>query len=156
MKILEDQYELVKDSRSVLLDYCQSISNSDFIKPVNTFGRGGTIRNLLTHITNTYKFWIGENILKKEMIYPDYSSVNNVTDVIDLFDDVNKIMQDFFAEFFEKENLKIEYEINGKKGVSDPHRIFLHAITHEFHHKGQILSLSRNLGYIPIDTDIMR
>jgi uncharacterized damage-inducible protein DinB len=38
----------------------------------------------------------------------------------------------------------------------DGFKLFTHTITHEFHHKGQILTLSRQLGYTPVDTDIMR
>ncbi|WP_423227985.1 DinB family protein [Sabulibacter ruber] len=29
-------------------------------------------------------------------------------------------------------------------------------ITHEFHHKGQIPSLGRHLGFVPDDTDVVR
>ncbi|MCB0535444.1 MAG: hypothetical protein KDD14_24780 [Saprospiraceae bacterium] len=43
-----------------------------------------------------------------------------------------------------------------KEILAPPLRLFTHIVTHEFHHKGQILSLSRHLGYTPVDTDIMR
>ena len=33
--------------------------------------------------------------------------------------------------------------------------LFTHVITHEFHHKGQLLTLSRILGYVPPDEDII-
>jgi uncharacterized damage-inducible protein DinB len=48
------------------------------------------------------------------------------------------------------------YEIDGKKGKSSPLEVFTHVMTHEYHHKGQLLSLSRQLGYTPIDTDVIR
>ncbi|HEO8418505.1 TPA: hypothetical protein VBX77_000466 [Yersinia enterocolitica] len=31
----------------------------------------------------------------------------------------------------------------------------MHSITHEFHHKGQIVAMLRSLGYIPKNTDIL-
>ncbi|RZK68975.1 MAG: hypothetical protein EOO92_22520, partial [Pedobacter sp.] len=34
--------------------------------------------------------------------------------------------------------------------------LFTHVITHEFHHKGQIMSMMRLIGYIPPDADIIR
>jgi uncharacterized damage-inducible protein DinB len=37
-----------------------------------------------------------------------------------------------------------------------PLQLYTHVITHEFHHKGQMLSMSRILGYIPVDTDAIR
>ena len=39
---------------------------------------------------------------------------------------------------------------------ANPFKLFTHVITHEFHHQGQILPMSRQLGYIPVDTDVMR
>ena len=156
MEVFENQYELVKDSRSVLFKYCKSISEFDFVKPVNTFGRGGSIRNLLTHIANTYQFWLRENILKRSMVYSEYESIKNINDAQSLFSNVNNLMEEFFIKYSEVKDLKIEYEINGVKSESNSFRMFTHVITHEFHHKGQILSISRALGYIPVDTDIMR
>jgi uncharacterized damage-inducible protein DinB len=46
-----------------------------------------------------------------------------------------------------------------RKGITltlTPLQLFTHVITHEFHHKGQILTMSRTLGYIPVDTDVIR
>jgi uncharacterized damage-inducible protein DinB len=37
-----------------------------------------------------------------------------------------------------------------------PLALFTHAISHEFHHKGQIMTMGRILGNIPPDTDIIR
>ncbi|HEX8506591.1 MAG TPA: DinB family protein [Hymenobacter sp.] len=37
-----------------------------------------------------------------------------------------------------------------------PLQLFPHVITHEFHHKGQILSMSRLLGHVPVDTGAIR
>jgi uncharacterized damage-inducible protein DinB len=156
MKIFEDQYQLVRESRTVVFKYCESISPADFTKSVDIFGRGGSIRNLLTHNANTYKFWIGQQILNREMIFSEYEEIKNIRDIKNLFEDVNQLMKDFFRRYIELEGLKVQYEINGVKAESSLFRIFTHVITHEFHHKGQILSLSRKLGYIPVDTDIMR
>ena len=52
------QYEFVKSSRKVLLEYCKTLSDRDFVTENSTFGRG-SIRNLLVHIGNIYEFWIG-------------------------------------------------------------------------------------------------
>jgi uncharacterized damage-inducible protein DinB len=156
MEVFENQYELVKDCRSVLFEYCKTISQIDFTKSTKTFGRGGSIRNLLNHIANTYQFWIGEIILKMNITYPDYEAVKNIDETINLFDEINHLMEKFFLKYSELKDLKIKYEINGIADESNPFRVFTHVITHEFHHKGQILSLSRKLGYIPVDTDIMR
>lgn len=149
------QYQFVQESRNVLFEYCQSILPEDFIKENSSFGRGGSIRNLLVHIANTYEFWIAKNALGKEVIYSGYGANKNIRDVIELFNSVDGFMSEFI-EAMPKSKRKIEYESKGVKKQDDPLKLFTHVITHEYHHKGQILSLSRHLGYVPVDTDIMR
>jgi len=150
----KQQYELVRESRAVLFNYCKTISEKHFIAENNFFGRGGSIRNLLVHIANTYEFWIAQQSLNHEVIFSTYDSKKTVTDIVELFDIVDIFMNEFISLI--AENKLIEYKVNAITNTAAPFRLFSHVITHEFHHKGQILSLSRHLGYLPVDTDIMR
>ncbi len=152
----KDQYGFVRGSRAVLLSYCQTISNSDFVKENSSFGRGGSIRNLLVHIANTYEFWIGKCALQKNLVFTAYGSKPHIDDIIALFGSVDTLMFEFMELLRRPELTEIHYEINGAEHTTAPFQLFSHVITHEFHHKGQILSLSRHWGYTPIDTDIMR
>ncbi|MEJ7680622.1 MAG: DinB family protein [Segetibacter sp.] len=120
------------------------------------FGRGGSIRNLLVHVANAYEFWIAKHALNKNIIFTTYDSKENIIDIIDLFDAVDIIMYEFMELLKEPSTKLIDYEINGVKNSVDLLKLFTHVITHEFHHKGQILSISRYLGYTPVDTDIIR
>lgn len=149
------QYQYVQESRNILFEYCQVILPEDFINENSSFGRGGSIRNLLVHIANTYEFWIAKNVLKKDVAYAEYEANKNIQDVIELFTYVDNFMAEFF-ELIKNSESEIEYEINGLKIHAEPFKLFTHVITHEYHHKGQILSISRHLGYLPVDTDIMR
>lgn len=149
------QYGFVQESRKVLFDYCQTISPDDFMNQNSSFGRGGSIRNLLVHIANTYEHWIANIALRNNVAPAEYDSHKNIQDVIDLFDYVDNFMTEFMP-LMEKPDSVIEYELNGEKKLAQPFKLFTHVITHEYHHKGQILSISRHLGYIPVDTDIMR
>lgn len=150
----KEQYDLIRGSRMVLFDYCRTISPTDFIRSNTAFGRGGSIRNLMVHIANTYEFWIGKLALRKDIAFSEYEASNNLGEVVKLFDFIDGIMYEFI-DVLDNET-EIEYEINGLISKTTLFKIFTHVITHEFHHKGQILSLSRSLGYIPVDTDIMR
>jgi uncharacterized damage-inducible protein DinB len=156
MIIFKEQYELVKDSRSVLFKYCDTISEEDFVKADKSFGRGGSIRNILVHIANTYQYWIGGIIMKMEMEYSEYDTIKNIHDVRRLYENINKMMSGFFDKSPGLKDEKFKYKINGVEGIAGTFKIITHVMTHEFHHKGQVLSLSRKLGYIPVDTDIMR
>ena len=149
------QYEFVKESRSVLFEYCKTISPEDFVNQNTSFGRGGSMRNLLVHIANTYEYWIASIALKKNINYAEYENFRTIEDVILLFDTVDTFMSEFIAamDLFENE---ITYETQNTISSTTPLRLFSHVITHEYHHKGQVLSLSRHLGYVPVDTDIIR
>src|SRR5690606_24825577 len=92
---LKEQYELVRESRKVLFDYCRTISPSDLIKENSSFGRGGSIRNLLVHIANTYEFWIARCGLKADVAFTKYDSKENIDSIVDLFDSVDKFMYEF-------------------------------------------------------------
>jgi|GEM_PF-4486295 len=52
------QYDLILGARASLLNYCATISNEDFLNQKSAFGLGGSIRNLLVHIANTYQLCI--------------------------------------------------------------------------------------------------
>lgn len=152
---IKEQYNYVKESRNVLFEYCKTVSPEHFINQNTTFGRGGSMRNLLVHIANTYEYWIANLALGKAPKYTEYEDNLTVQDVILLFDTVDLFMEEFIQEM-NLSDREIIYEIQDNKNSASPLKFFSHVITHEYHHKGQILSLSRHLGYVPVDTDIMR
>jgi len=151
---LKFQFDQVKSSRQVLIDYCRSISTDDFTSTNSTFGKG-SIRNLLVHIANCYEYWIGNCCLKNDIPPTQYNLVKTIDECVALFETVDKLM----SELFESQilyNDTIAIERHEKILNVHPLKLMIHVMTHEFHHKGQIMSLSRHLGYLPVDTDIMR
>ena len=98
----KQQYEFVRESRAVLFNYCKTISEKHFIAENNFFGRGGSIRNLLVHIANTYEFWIAQQSLNREVIFSTYNSKETVTDIVELFDIVDIFMNEFILLIAEK------------------------------------------------------
>ena len=155
-KYATEQYRMVLESRQVLLDYCKTVSQTDLVNENSSFGRGGSIKNLLVHIANVYEFWIGQKALGKNIVFTSNQLNNNITDIIAAFDQVDTFMTEFIEMFRTTEEKEIRYELNGISNTVSILKLFTHALTHEFHHKGQILSLSRHLGYVPVDTDIIR
>lgn len=155
-KYTTEQYEAVLGSRHALLEYCKTISQPDLIHENSSFGRGGSIRNLLVHIANVYEFWIAKNALSKNISFTDYQSKQSIGEIVTLFHQVDIFMNEFMDSFQLPETKQIIYEMNGSWNSVSRLKLFTHTITHEFHHKGQILSISRHLGYTPVDTDIIR
>lgn len=155
-EIIEAQYKMIQGSRNVLLDYCDTITPEHFITENSGFGRGGSIRNLLVHNGTTYQYWIGRHALGREMIYPPYKSVVAVKDCREFYKTIDALITEFIEHFKDDYNKPISSERDGKITTATPLEVFTHVITHEFHHKGQILSISRQLEYLPVDMDIMR
>lgn len=153
--LLIKQYEFVKSSRETLLDFCSKINAEDFLTSESSFGRG-SIRNLLTHIANVYEFWILKNVGKQAIDIRPFSAVADIFAVRQYFEEINHTVNAFIKEFETKLDEKISVNLGENEITITPFQVFTHLITHEFHHKGQILSLSRHLGYTPIDTDIIR
>jgi uncharacterized damage-inducible protein DinB len=153
--MLHEQYNLVKSSRSVVLEYVSAMSGPDFISSSATFGRG-SVRNLLVHICDTYQHWIANNALGLGLAFKPYDQYNNPEACAAYFETVDVFMETFIARFADDYLNTIPVLRNNKIRHISPLQLFSHVITHEFHHKGQLMSLSRELGYLPVDADIIR
>ncbi len=154
-ELMKQQYELIKGSRAVLLDYCGTISPENLSRIKPSFGPG-SISYLLGHISNCYLFWIAETCLKREVTYIDYQQLPSFPEQRKLFVFIDQMMYEFFTWIDNERPISIQFNAGEFEGKASALELFTHATTHEFHHKGQILTLSRQLGYTPADTDIMR
>ena len=154
--IVKQQYAYVTSSRESLFDYCQTIAQTDFIRETDDMGRGGSIRNLLVHIANTYRGWILISALDEDSSYTSNEQCTSIIDVKILFEEVNQFMNRFFENVILLGVKHIDMELDGQPASVEALKMFTHVITHEFHHKGQVLTRSRQLGYTPVDTDVMR
>jgi uncharacterized damage-inducible protein DinB len=147
----------VQSSRVVLLNYCDSFNPGDITRSVKEFSNA-SIRNLLVHVANTYLFWTAKYSLKKQIILFEQDKVRTVSEITRLYLLVDEHVKDFIDTFEDG----ITVSLKGKEpgGHFDlettPLQVFTHVITHEFHHKGQIMTMSWILGYAPPDADIVR
>lgn len=149
------QYAYLLESRKTLLEFCRSLSPVHLHKQNNIFGNGGTVVSLLVHVVNTYEAWIGIRALQRRIEFSEVSESTTLDDVARMFSAVDEMMA-AFIQSIQNATEPIQYERNNKQNADNPLKFFTHVITHEYHHKGQILSLSRSLGYVPVDTDVLR
>ncbi|MFK7696805.1 DinB family protein [Paenibacillus sp. HJGM_3] len=75
-----------------------------------------------------------------------------------LFQRMDSIVDIFLREYGERLDHRIIGTLSWRSEEFDLTALELmsHVITHEFHHKGQIMTMGRILGYTPPDTDIIR
>jgi uncharacterized damage-inducible protein DinB len=155
--LLKQQYQLLQSSRHVLFGYCESIAQADFIKELEGFGHG-SIRNVLCHVADVYIHWLQNIAQSKNLTYIDRNNIITISDVRHVFEQTDMCVADFIDAFADKLINELNLFIADKeKHISlSPLALFTHVLTHEFHHKGQIASVGRALGYIAPDTDMIR
>jgi len=155
-ELLSIQYDLVKGARGALFAYCAT-TGEDFFKPVQTFNNN-SIRDLLVHIINTYISWLDNFGLDGSRAFHNNEDAQTLYQIKTMFDEVDLMVNDLLEKYSDNYQSSVTKHIE-RKGITltlSPLQLFTHVITHEFHHKGQILTMSRLLGYTPVDTDIIR
>ncbi|MCO4292716.1 DinB family protein [Solitalea sp. MAHUQ-68] len=154
MDIFHEQYELVKGSRGVVLNYCAQMSPEHLNNAVPNFGQG-TIKATLLHISNTYVSWLSKFAFQQDESFLSSEEISGLDDIKKQFERANNAVSVFLAAFPDPEiritGLKNDVSLN--LTVTE---LFTHVTTHEFHHKGQIMLMGRILGYTPPDADIIR
>jgi uncharacterized damage-inducible protein DinB len=154
--ILSTQYSLVKESRAVLFDYCAEIQPGDLFRASPDVGNGGSIRNLLVHICNSYFGWMSRFAFGEPFNKRDFETVTSLEQCAQYFEDVNSLVARFLDAFEDDYMQMLNGRLANRDFSTTPLRLLMHVTTHEFHHKGQILALSRMWGYTPVDTDVLR
>ena len=155
-QLLIAQYEIVKGARHALFSYCETM-NGDIFKKVDVFNNN-CISDLLVHNANTYISWIDNFGLDGTRGFHGNEDVNSLDDIKLIFEEVDTIVNDFLLKYGD-DCMQQKTKYIARKGITfmlSPLQLFTHVTTHEFHHKGQILTMSRILGYIPVDTDAIR
>lgn len=150
------QYKLVQGARAALLDYCATLSQEHFTAPVPAFN-DGNIRDLLVHVAGAYRVWLGQVGLG-QAAPPTPPEVHDVAAVQRLFAGIDGLVTEFEQHFAAQwlVPMACQFPRHPQPLQLSPLQLFTHVVTHEFHHKGQVLSMSRLLGYLPVDTDIIR
>jgi len=157
MDVFKQQYELVRSTRKFLLKFCGSIPREKLVKEIPEFNYS-CMSMLLVHIANCYVFWIANFSLKKEAEYYKDEHPYSIDEISEMFIKADEYVYEFIDKFLITPDINVTgYNPWLKKVMPcSPLSIFSHVITHEFHHKGQMMTMSRLLGYTPPDTDLIR
>ncbi|MGI4884595.1 MAG: DinB family protein [Janthinobacterium lividum] len=155
--LLAAQYQLVQEARAALLNHCAGLAPAHFVAPVAEF-RQRSMRDLLVHTTDSYRIWLGRVALGRPAAARPPAEVPDVAALRQVFGAVDALVLDFQQRFDRHWLAAREFYVRRQPEplTLTPLQLFTHVTTHEFHHKGQVLTMSRLLGYAPVDTDIIR
>ncbi|MBV7509765.1 DinB family protein [Bacillus sp. sid0103] len=157
--VLKQQYSFIRSTRQTLFAFLEGIPLQKLHKTVPNFGNASIIRTHI-HVADCYLGWLGKFALKQNdfsfaTVYDiEHSDVKKVRNRFELVDEV---VQQFLDEFNSRwfDNIANQVKWQKEPWSTTPLWLLTHTETHEFHHKGQIVSMARHLGYNPPDTDLV-
>ncbi|SDM58299.1 DinB family protein [Sediminibacillus halophilus] len=156
MSVLKQQYRLVRYTRENLLSFCEQLATEDYTRELNGFG-WGSIRTLHVHVADCYQAWLAHFALKKDRDRVKPETIQNVAEMREQFSLVDQLVDEFLDSYHKDFSQQITGFVPWQAGEErlSVLWLFTHTITHEFHHKGQIVTMARQLGYTPVDTDLL-
>jgi len=154
--VLQQQYAMTKGSRAFVLNFIETEIGADLNTPVPAY-ENNTICYLLEHVASCYFNWLGYFALKQPVGQLNDTGFNTSVLIRQLYSNVDEVVNAFLENFKDKLEIPITgvHNRNGQLSAT-PLQLFTHVLTHEFHHKGQIMTMCRLLGHIPPDTDVSR
>ena len=149
------QYDWIKRTRETLFEYCETLSPSDYVKELESFA-GDSIRSLHAHVAGCYRVWMGKRALGKSLSKITPESITTVQDMREVFKETDELVEEFLNKFEGHWDQTVQVSFaSGHSMKLTSLWLFTHPITHEFHHKGQIVKIGRQLGYVPPETDLI-
>ncbi len=151
-------YNWTRRTREVLLEFTDSLAVDVYTLERPDFAYG-SIRNIHAHIAFCYLYWVGVAGLgydAAKLRIPD-DQIPDVAAMRQRFKFVDSVMDEALEKFNNPDEMFVHTHRTGDLKLTQ-RWLFAHPITHEFHHKGQLLALARVLGHpLPgnIDTDLI-
>ncbi len=161
LHVLKQQYHLIRSTRETLFSFFWKKSRQKKLhSTVPNFGNGSIIKTHI-HVADCYRYWLGSFAFKQKRADFSFASDDeiehaDVEKVRARFKLVDKTVQRFLEEYNDRwlENIANEVKWQKEPWSITPLWLLTHTETHEFHHKGQIVSMARHLGYTPPNTDL--
>lgn len=155
--ILLHQYQTVLGAREALLNYCDTLQPEHLLQPLPGFNNS-SMQSLMVHVANCYIHWLVRVGQGQQRHFFKSEEFQDVSAIRTMYAQVDVLVNEFLQTHRENPEAPATFPWDGVEPTISltPLQIFTHGITHEFHHKGQVLIMSRQLGYIPVDTDAIR
>jgi uncharacterized damage-inducible protein DinB len=153
---LASMYGWVVQTRAVLQGFLAKVPWDTLSREVPTLGHG-SVRNLLVHTAGVYRWWLDGIVKGLEMPQMEGSQYRSLAAVQAEFAGIDRLVRKFLRDHDGSIDTPRRYPVpwEEKPISATPRWLFTHAVTHEFHHKGQIVTITRQLGYPPIETDLV-
>jgi uncharacterized damage-inducible protein DinB len=136
-------YDLAKRTRAGVLDWLESLPSEVLTYERDDFAYG-SLSAIYAHIADCYLWWLGSVGLGRKEVEVSSRDMQGLREVFTLVDVTAVAALDSFTAPDEPFGWTSP---SGRTTTLTRRWLFLHTITHEFHHKGQALALARVLGH---------
>lgn len=139
---------------NIVVDHLGNIPAEELVKEVPGFGFS-SLQKQFVHVFNCEGLWI-QALQGLEYIDSNPEACRTIIEVKHLQQQVSAKTLDFLSRITDQQ-LSRETEIrfpDGDVTVRTPALVLHHVFTHAFHHKGQMVTMCRALGYPAPDTDL--
>ena len=156
MELLE-LYELIeRNARPRMLENLERLSAEDFVRELPAIG-WGSIRNSLAHLPSSEHFWISRILQRDaEASFGRYEDYATVADVRAKWEEVASETKRFLRGLSPEQLTEVKtYQFTDGTMDLRIDCVVHHILTHEFHHKGQLMMALRTLGHEPQETDLL-
>jgi len=143
------------DRRNRVYEFLQTLPAAAFTKPLNVGWRD--LRGTLIHCLEAEEFWIQHAVLHRARPDFDPAACPDVAAVKRLADEVRARTEAYVAGLTDAD-MGQEHLVRYSSGTEvrfTTAKLFLHVITHDAHHRGQVVALARQLGCEPPEIDLM-
>lgn len=138
-------YPWVKFSRERVFAWAESLPDGVYTQERPDFAYG-SLRNVQAHIADCYVAWVGVRGLGEEHGWVDTAVVPDVAAMRRVYAGVDAMMARAFDQFTTPDEV---FDLSWRDEVLQVTQrwLVMHPVTHEFHHKGQMLTMGRVLGH---------
>jgi len=148
-------YDWVRRTRQTLLHHLSSLPGEAYLAPRPELD-GQSVRDRHMHIAACYIGWTGRRALLEEgLALPDAAGWPDAERAWSWFEAVDFMVARLFETYGDRLDEPLERAFRDKPVRITARWALTHPMTHEFHHKGQIVVASRLLGYPAPDTDMV-
>ncbi len=159
-ELLKTQYGFIRRTREVLFAYLEELPRDKLHSAVPGFGRSSIIRTHI-HVADCYRYWLGSFAFGQKRADFSFATEEeigqaDVRKVCDRFGLADEAVERFLDKYASSmlESIANEVKWQAEPWSTTPLWLLTHTETHEFHHKGQIVAMTRLLGYEPPNTDL--
>lgn len=142
---LRSLYGWVRQSRERLFVWAESLPGEAYVQERPDFAFG-SLRNVQAHIADCYLIWVGERGLNLNLDVIDASALADVAAMRRAYGEVDRVLEQALAQFTQPDVIQ-KIDVHGEAVQVTQRWLVMHPVTHEFHHKGQMLTMGRILGY---------